>query len=133
MLINLLYKYKRTIECGVKGKNGVPNCSISIKQSGAKILVTAQVKSVCSMYGSLPQVQTRRDRCGLGTRSRQIRLSLVPRLSQLSSTEKRGEPGIFSHVSMMQSENVQNEQAAIRLLFSRLHAQHLVYTTIALH
>ena len=45
-----------------------------------------------------------KDRCGLGIRLRQIRLSLVPRLSQLSCTVKQGEPGIFSHMSMTQSE-----------------------------
>ena len=39
---------------------------------------------------------------------------------------------IFSHVSMTQSENFENDQAAFHILFNQLYAQRSVYTTIAL-
>ena len=55
------------------------------------------------------------------------------------STEKWGEPGIFSHVSMMKSTNAkkkkknQNEKAKFHALLNELRVQHLVCIIVAPH
>ena len=49
------------------------------------MLVTAQVKGVCSMHCSLPQVWTKQDGCGLGMRLRRTRLAGVELLQVMKN------------------------------------------------
>ena len=52
-------------------------------------------------------------------------------LSVTCSTEKQGEPGIFSHEhDIINGKNFSEQTSAFCVLFNRLHAQRSVYTTI---